>query len=39
VVYMYGHLGREIFQMKRGVYKISIETLERKYGRELTTTG
>lgn len=27
---MYGHLGREIFQIKNGIYKISIETLERK---------
>jgi uncharacterized LabA/DUF88 family protein len=32
VVYMYGHLGREIFQLKNGTYKVSIETLERKYG-------
>jgi len=39
VVYMYGHLGREIFQIKRGVYKISIETLERKYGKKLTIPG
>ena len=37
VVYMYRHLGKEIFQIKKGVYKISIETLERKYRKRLTT--
>jgi len=39
VVYMYGHLGREIFQIKKGVYKVSIETLERKYRGRLTVRG
>jgi len=32
VVYEYYHLGREIFQIKRGIYKVAIETLEKKYG-------
>lgn len=27
VVYMYGHLGREIWQMKRGIFKASIKKL------------
>jgi uncharacterized LabA/DUF88 family protein len=36
VVYMYGHLGREIFQMKKGIYKISIETLDRRHGNLLS---
>jgi len=36
VVYMYGHLGREIFKLKRGIFKVSIETLERWYGKSLT---
>lgn len=36
VVYMYHHLGMEIFQMRRGIYKVSMETLERKYGSRLT---
>jgi len=36
VVYMYGHLGREIFKLKRGIFKVSIETLERWYGKPLT---
>jgi len=27
VVYMYGHLGREIFDMKKGIYKIAVTSL------------
>jgi len=27
VVYMYGHLGREIYDMKKGIYKIAITSL------------
>ena len=29
VIYMYYHLGREIFGIKKGVYKVSIVTLEK----------
>ena len=32
VIYMYHHLGREIFELKKGIYKVSIETLERWCG-------
>lgn len=39
VVYMYGHLGKEVFQIKKGVYKISIETVESKYNKKLTVKG
>jgi len=27
VIYMYGHLGREIYQMKQGIYKVALERL------------
>ncbi len=27
VVYMYGHLGREVWQLKRGIFKVSIKKL------------
>lgn len=36
VVYTYGHLGKEIFKLKKGIFKISIETLERWYQKPLT---
>lgn len=36
VVYMHGHLGREIYRMNRGIYKISIEKLEKQSGVKLT---
>lgn len=36
VVYMHGHLGREIYRMNRGIYKISIEKLEKQSGIKLT---
>lgn len=29
VVYMHGHLGKEIYKMRRGLYKISIDSLEK----------
>lgn len=29
VVYMYHHLGREVFELKESIYKVSIETLEK----------
>lgn len=36
VVYMHGHLGREIYQIQKGLYKVSIDKLEQNGKNRLT---
>lgn len=36
VIYMYGHLGKEVYELKQGIYKLAITAFEKRVGGKVT---